>query len=187
MCVRITAGDGIARVIGPQSKMKNRITPENITHLEPNQIFTFGSNERGLHGAGAAKTAREMFGAVVGQGSGISGRCYAIPTKDARLNTLPLTAIAAHVRDFLDFAHAHPHLHFLVTAIGCGLAGYDTTQVAPMFRDTPPNVSLPASFWAVLAPVTMRAAEPLLTGSDEWVQGIGVATSVARIKPVEDA
>lgn len=132
----------------------DRITPTLITSLGPNEIFVFGSNTVGHHNGGAALTAYKLFGAEYGVGRGRTGRCYAIATKGmipaGWLETLPLSTIAMHVRDFLAYADAHPDLRFLVTEIGCGLAGYTPEQIAPMFAGAPGNVSLPARFWAVI-------------------------------------
>ena len=128
-------------------------TPENITHLEPDEIFVFGSNLAGRHGKGAALVAKQKFGAKQGQCSGFTGQCYAIPTKDRSLNTLPLDKIKISVSMFLwQATHYNTDLTFLVTPIGCGLAGYTPEQIAPMFADAPPNVILPASFQKVLKP-----------------------------------
>lgn len=113
-------------------------------------IFVFGSNLAGRHGKGAALWARKYRGAIYGQGSGLQGNAYGIPTKDRRLRVLPLEVIGGHVRDFLDFARRSPHMCFQVTPVGCGLAGYEPSQIAPFFECAPDNVSLPASFLAVL-------------------------------------
>lgn len=129
------------------------VTPENITGLKPNEIFVFGSNLAGIHGAGAARLAYEKFGATRLQGVGMSGQSYALPTKDYRLETLNLKAIEYHIDDLISFALGHPELHFLVTAVGTGLAGLKPEHIAPMFGPVdriPPNVSLPQSFWDVL-------------------------------------
>lgn len=107
------------------------------------QIFVFGSNLAGRHGKGAALHARREHGAVYGQGVGLQGNSYAIPTKDAQLNTLPLTVIQRHVDEFLRFAMDHPELQFNVTRIGCGLAGYKDSDIAPMFTWKLDNVKLP--------------------------------------------
>lgn len=117
-----------------------------ITKLEPNQIFVFGSNRAGRHGAGAAEDARIYFGAQTGCGEGRTGQAYAIPTKDTRLKTLPLIEIQESVEGFLSYARLNPSLEFLVTPIGCGLAGYKPHQIAPMFWDAPENVILPPEF-----------------------------------------
>ena len=97
-------------------------------------IFVFGSNLAGRHGKGAALHARQNCGAIYGQGEGLQGQSYAIPTKDARLRTLPLGIIAVHINNFILFARSRPDLEFEVTRIGCGLAGAtieaDTTIVA---------------------------------------------------------
>ena len=106
-------------------------------------IFVFGSNWAGRHGKGAALTARNDYGAVYGIGVGRTGNAYAIPTKDAHLRTLPLASVEKHVAAFLLYARQHPELDFLVTRIGCGLAGYKDHQIAPMFADAPDNCSLP--------------------------------------------
>jgi hypothetical protein len=114
-----------------------------------NRIFVFGSNLAGRHGKGAALAAQHWHGAIYGQGEGLQGRSYAIPTKDARLRTLPLEWVHYYVLRFLDFAQAHPELVFRVTPIGCGLAGYRPEQIAPFFAHSPANVVLPPAFLAV--------------------------------------
>lgn len=113
-------------------------------------VFVFGSNLAGRHGKGAALVAREHYGAVYGQGLGRHGDSYAIPTKDADLRTLPLSAIEINVIFFLSHARAHPGLKFRLTPIGCGLAGYAPEQIAPMFLYSPGNVILPPEFMRVL-------------------------------------
>lgn len=127
-----------------------RTTPEDITDLAPGEVFVFGSNEAGIHGAGAARLAARLFGAVRGKGAGEMGQCYGIPTKDAHIRTLPVRAIASHVLDFLFHAASNPEKTYLVTQIGCGLAGYGPSDIAPLFRAAPSNVVLPASFVEVL-------------------------------------
>lgn len=111
-------------------------------------IFVFGSNMAGRHGAGAALTARLQHGAVYGVGVGRTGISYAIPTKDANIRTLPLSAIEKHVADFLVYARAHSELEFLVTKIGCGLAGYCEDDIRPFFENAPINCNLPLG-WRV--------------------------------------
>lgn len=107
------------------------------------KIFVFGSNLAGRHGKGAALFARQNKGAIYGQGIGLQGQSYAIPTKDERIRTLPLHQIEEHVNVFLQFARDNPHLEFEVTEIGCGLAGYSPKQIAPMFMGYPRNCHLP--------------------------------------------
>ena len=131
-----------------------RVTPERIRHLSTGEVFTFGSNRAGVHGKGAAKDALK-FGATMGLGRGFSGQTYALPTKDYRLNVLPLEQIQEEVETFLLVAEKSHH-RFLVTAIGCGLAGYSPKQIAPMFAKAVPweHVALPADFWQVLGYAT---------------------------------
>ena len=114
------------------------------------RIFVFGSNLAGRHGKGAALDAVRDYGAIRGRGTGRQGNAYAIATKDAALCPLSLEAIAAHVQDFVAYARAHPELDFLVTDVGCGLAGYVPTQIAPLFRAAPANCLFSARFRAVL-------------------------------------
>jgi hypothetical protein len=114
------------------------------------EIFVFGSNLAGRHGAGAAKVARERYGAVYGVGEGATGRAYAIPTKDGYLRTLPLASIEASVRAFVDYARLHSRERFKVTRIGCGLAGLADVDIAPMFRGAPANCRLPDGWPAII-------------------------------------
>ena len=109
-------------------------------------IFVFGSNLAGRHGKGAALHARKHHGAIYGQGEGLQGESYAIPTKDARLRSLPLDLIRLHVSRFINCARYRPDLTFRLTPIGCGLAGYTPEQIGPMFAVVPPNVILPDEF-----------------------------------------
>lgn len=117
----------------------------NVTSLKPNEVFVFGSNLAGRHGKGAAKTAMR-WGAKYGKGIGHYGSTYAIPTKDRNIKTLPLSVIQLHVEKFLMYSQQNPKLVFLVTAIGCGLAGYSPRDIAPMFVGYYPNVILPDEF-----------------------------------------
>lgn len=127
--------------------MENRVTPPFITSLKDGEIFVFGSNKEGRHGGGAARVAYEKFGAKWGEGIGMTGRCYAIPTMDGSLDI-----IRKHVDDFTEYARSHPELTFLVTRIGCGIAGWTDAEIAPLFRKASEltNVTLPKSFWKVL-------------------------------------
>ncbi len=125
---------------------------ENITHLSDNEIFVFGSNYAGRHGKGAALQALK-FGAIRGQGIGLMGNAYGIATKDRTLKVLPLDSIKKQIGKFLEFAQANKQLKFLVTPIGCGLAGYKPKQIAPLFysHEIPGNVSLPEVFRKAVA------------------------------------
>lgn len=114
------------------------------------EIFVFGSNLAGRHGKGAALYARQKHGAIYGQGIGRQGNSYAIPTKDEHIKTLPLERIKPYVDQFLEYAKANPHDRFFVTAIGCGLAGYDPTDIMPLFDGSPVNVSFNDRFLGVV-------------------------------------
>ena len=105
--------------------------------------FVFGSNLAGRHGAGAALYARKHHGAVIGKGIGICGNSYAIPTKDANIVTLPISEIRKYVNQFIEFAERNEEMTFMVTRIGCGLAGYTDIQIAPLFKEAPENCVLP--------------------------------------------
>jgi len=124
----------------------NRITPDRITSLEKGQIFVFGSNAAGMHGGGAAYTAMQRFGAILGQGDGLQGQSYAISTMEG------IDAMRDNINRFIDFARQHPELTFLVTRIGCGIAGYKVSDVAPLFADAVDikNICLPLDFWEVV-------------------------------------
>lgn len=130
-----------------QPDYSNRITPEYISELKPNEIFVFGSNLAGMHGGGAARTARLHFGAVMGNGDGPQGLSYAIPTMQGGVDT-----IRPYVDKFISYAKAHPDETFLVTPIGCGIAGFFPADIAPLFRDAVDvkNIHLPKSFWKEL-------------------------------------
>lgn len=124
--------------------------PLNLTHItppdDPNAIFVFGSNEAGIHGAGAAKVALERYGAAWGAGFGLRGRSFAIPTKDSHFRVLPLRVIANYANAFLAIASERNDLRFYVTQIGCGYSGYTPKDIAPMFTSVPANVILPPEF-----------------------------------------
>ena len=116
-------------IMNPTELMSGkRTTPERITELQPNEIFVFGSNLRGMHGGGAAYTAYRKFGAILGQGVGLQGQSYAIPTMQGGVET-----IRPYVDEFIAFAKEHQELTFLVTRIGCGIAGFTDEEIAPLF------------------------------------------------------
>lgn len=102
-------------------------------------VFVFGSNELGFHGSGAAKTALLHYGAIYGKSYGHYGNSFAIPTKDRDIQTLPLEIINMYVQGFLAFARGHKRMKFKVSRIGCGLAGYSDSQIAPMFKGASTN------------------------------------------------
>jgi hypothetical protein len=117
--------------------------------MSKNTIFVFSSNVQGRHGAGSAKHAREVFGAVYGVGKGRTGNAYAIPTRSEssltgkKLWTLPLYEIERSVKEFIQYANEHKELTFEITKIGCGLAGFNESQIIPMFKNIPDNCILP--------------------------------------------
>ncbi len=120
-----------------------RYTPDFITHLNNGEIFVFGSNLRGLHGGGAARVAYERFGAIWGQGVGLQGQSYGIPTMHGGVD-----AIKPYVDEFIEFAKNHTEYTFLVTKIGCGIAGFKEEEIAPLFANavSVDNIVLPESF-----------------------------------------
>lgn len=122
----------------------DRITPDRITNLHPNVVFVFGSNTAGAHMGGAAHQAVEQFGAIMGQGEGLQGQSYAIPTVG-----LNKGEIETAVMRFIDFARQNPDKKFLVTRIGCGIAGYSPKEIAPFFASAydVENIALPSDFW----------------------------------------
>lgn len=125
----------------------SRTTPNVIDALRPGELFVFGSNLAGMHGGGAARTAHLHFGAVLGNGDGPQGQSYAIPTMQGGVET-----IKPYVNKFIHYAKEHPELTFLVTPIGCGIAGFSPADIAPLFANAMdvPNIHLPQSFWDVL-------------------------------------
>ena len=104
-------------------------TPEFITELAEDEVFVFGSNLAGMHGGGAAATAHRCFGAVWGKGVGLYGQSYAIPTMQGGVKT-----VKPYVDEFIEFAKQHQELTFLVTRIGCGIAGFTDKEMAPLFE-----------------------------------------------------
>ena len=113
-----------------QEAMRVRTTYNRITELRPGEIFVFGSNLQGAHGGGAAYLAYIKWGAIWGQGVGLQGQTYGIPTMHGGPEE-----IRPYVDEFIQFAKEHPHLTFLVTRIGCGIAGFDDEDIAPLFED----------------------------------------------------
>ena len=128
-------------------KYDREYTPDMISELKENEIFVFGSNLGGFHGGGAARAAMNRFGAVWGQGVGLQGRSYAIPTMHGGPD-----AIKPYIDEFIEFARQHPELKFLVTPISCGIAGFTPRDIAPLFADAIgiDNVILPKDFVMVL-------------------------------------
>ena len=131
---------------------EDRITPEKITHLKSNEIFVFGSNTEGKHGGGAAWFAHKNFGAEWGVAHGISGKTYAIATCTPSIEELPIEAISESVRKFIAHAKQTPSQTYLVTPIGCGIAGFTPEEIAPLFNGAidVENIHLPESFWKIL-------------------------------------
>ena len=131
--------------------MRTQFTPEYITELKENEIFVFGSNLEGMHGGGAVRIAYEEFSAIWGQGVGLQGQSYGIPTMHGGVDV-----IKPYVDEFVNFAKSHPELKFLVTRIGCGIAGFTDEEIAPLFKDAIEieNIYLPKSFYYVIIKLT---------------------------------
>lgn len=123
--------------------MSREYTPERIAELGEDEVFVFGSNLEGMHGGGAARTAYQRFGAVWGEGVGHHGQSYAIPTMHGGVEQ-----IRPYVDEFVEYARANAHLRFLVTRIGCGIAGFRDEQIAPLFSEALncSNIILPREF-----------------------------------------
>lgn len=138
-----------------------RYTPENITALGPDEIFVFGSNLQGIHAGGAAQVAHKHFGAIMGQGVGMQGQSYAIPTMQGGVDT-----IRPYVDDFLELADEWDQNTFLVTRIGCGIAGFTDEEIAPLFDRALDmyNVVLPKSFVEILVRRRKESGRPLPEG-----------------------
>lgn len=146
-CKHMTASEKVLRKTQfAREYYSPRVSPDVIRSLDENEIFVFGSNANGYHTGGAAAFALNNFGAIYGQGEGLQGSSYAIPTMEG------VASMAAAIGRFTKFATEHPEMRFLVTRIGCGIAGYDAAEVAPFFRDCIglENVALPSDFWDVL-------------------------------------
>ena len=113
-------------------------------------VFVFGSNLAGLHGAGAAKHATKVHGAVFGVGEGRTGNAYALPTKNMSIRTRSLHEVKDSIAAFLHYARKHPDELFQVTRVGCGLAGYTDDQIAPNFLHSPANCHFDKAWYPIL-------------------------------------
>ncbi len=124
-----------------------KYTPDNITHLDEDEVFVFGSNLQGMHCGGAARTAVQKFGAIMGQGEGMQGQSYAIPTMQGGVET-----IKPYVDRFIELASEWDQTTFYVTRIGCGIAGFTDEEIAPLFDKAFDlyNVRLPESFVKII-------------------------------------
>lgn len=132
-------------------------TPDAIDSLKSDEVFVFGSNLHGHHGGGAARAAINKFGAIWGQGVGLQGQSYAIPTMQGGVET-----IKPYVDQFVGFAKEHTELFFYVTRIGCGIAGFKDSDIAPLFKDAMgiANICLPKAFAEVLKDPTAANMPP---------------------------
>ncbi|MCZ4244931.1 A1S_2505 family phage non-structural protein [Pedobacter punctiformis] len=134
--------------------MKNqKITPTNITKLKKNEVFVFGSNMNGNHAGGAARLAQDKFGAINGQAFGLQGKSFGIPTLNYDMSKIAMPDLARFVSKFIAFADTNRNLAFLVTEIGCGIAGFTHAEIAPLFKEAygVHNIALPQSFVEILS------------------------------------
>jgi len=142
---RLRSGQSQAdsQIVEKDENGRAKYTPEFITELADDEIFVFGSNLEGMHGGGAAALAYRKFGAVWGQGVGLQGKSYGIPTMHGGVDV-----IKPYVDEFIDFAKSRPDLRFLVTKIGCGIAGFSIDEIAPLFAEAVnvKNIVLPREF-----------------------------------------
>jgi uncharacterized protein (DUF1810 family) len=143
----IAEAEEMKKLESSENNPESRITPERIDRLAANEIFVFGSNALGRHFGGAAKAAVERFGAIMGQGHGLQGKSYAINSMSG------IPELEKEIKQFVQFAQSNPQMHFLVTPIGCGIAGYSPKEIAPLFTECKDlqNVSLPKSFWKIIS------------------------------------
>ena len=133
-----------------------------IKSLPEDTVFVFGSNMAGQHAGGAARTAKEFFGAVEGVGRGWAGQSFAIPTMNEHLQQMPLSQIQHYVDDFKIYAKNHPKMKYFLTSIGCGIAGYTVEEIAPMFKGIAHNVIFPASFRPFVEKALPKLTQKLL-------------------------
>jgi hypothetical protein len=131
----------MSNCMGAKQVQGGRMTTE-----KQRMIFVFGSNLAGRHGKGAALYARQKHRAKYGVGEGRTGNSYALPTKDERIRTRPLSDVKASVDKFIAYAKDNPKLQFEVTKVGCGLAGFKEFEIAPLFKAAPSNCNLPAGW-----------------------------------------
>lgn len=129
-----------------------RFTPDKIESLAPNEIFVFGSNLAGIHGAGAAKLANKKFKAQWDVGEGLTGQCYAFPTKNIFIQSLSLNEITLSAENLFNCCRRNPNLIFLLTKVGCGLAGYTAEQICSVLAnyDWPDNLIMPKEFHDII-------------------------------------
>ena len=127
--------------------MARRIILKEITELSMCEVFVFGSNLEGKHYGGAARTAYEKFGAEWGVGTGPTGKSYAIPTMHGGVKD-----IKPYVDEFIEYARNHPNNRFLLTRIGCGIAGFKDRQIAPLFKEAwkLPNINFPKEWYPIV-------------------------------------
>ncbi|MFD2591069.1 hypothetical protein ACFSTE_09520, partial [Aquimarina hainanensis] len=137
------------------------ITPKNITELQPNEVFVFGSNLNGNHAGGAAKLALDKFGAINGQAVGLAGQSYAFPTLSKEMNKITLSELEEYADDLFVFVKKNTDLHFLITEVGCGIAGFSYEEIAPLFKKfvNLKNISLPLNFLEVIGIKGYKAFE----------------------------
>ena len=153
-------------------KYNRRFTPDRIEHLNKNEVFVFGSNLAGQHGGGAARIAYGEFGAIWGQGVGMQGQSYAIPTMHGGV-----AEIKPYVDQFIEYAKQHPDLVFLVTRIGCGIAGFSDEQIAPLFKEAidVENIILPHDFVVCLSFADFCDATSLVSEQQQLSKTVIVA------------
>lgn len=140
-----------ARVIGAH------LFHDDMAPVAESEIFVFGSNLKGRHGKGAALTAMKQYGAEYGVGEGFTGRCYALPTRNANqvgekaeVTTLTLAEVRKHIKVFMDVAESKKDKRFYVSRVGCGHAGFSDEQIAPLFAGAPANCSLPIEWMSFI-------------------------------------
>ena len=168
--------------------MKNQnITPSNITKLKKNERFVFGSNLNGAHLGGAARFAADKFGAIEGQAIGLQGKSYGFPTLGMDMQKLPLLDLSLSVRELQNTAINNPELHFLITEVGCGIAGFTAEEVAPLFKELVglDQFSLPQAFIDVISTMLEAVVIKGFKVTDANMQCRGVQFELGKIYHVD--
>lgn len=154
--------------------MSKKQAPQQITELKENEIFVFGSNLAGKHSAGAAFQAKKHFGAEIGVGEGLRGQSYAFPTLGRDFEKLSVGHLETSRRILYNTCEANPTMRFLLTKVGCGIAGYEEAEMKALFVEAPANLILPDDWKSEQKWTLLRA--------HEWTNGGRLESDMARFR-----